>query len=158
MTREPGRAPPRIRFFEAVQFSSVTQSCPTLCDPMDCSPPASSIYGIFRQEYWSGLPFPSPGDLPDPGIEPASLMSPASAGRFLTTGPLGESECQILTASLKKIRRSQSTLVFFHANTHQISRQNGGPRAPASNHLCLQGRKSQGLKLKCYLTDRKSVV
>jgi len=41
------------------------------CDPMDCSPPGSSVHGIFsRQEYWSGFPFPSPGDLPDPGIEP----------------------------------------------------------------------------------------
>ena len=36
--------------------------------------------GFFRQEYWSGLPFPSPGDLPDPGIDPASLMSLALAG------------------------------------------------------------------------------
>ena len=51
------------------------QSCPTLCDPMDCSPPGSSVHGIFffRQEYWSGLPFPSPGDLPDSGIKPVSL-------------------------------------------------------------------------------------
>ena len=39
-------------------------------NPMNCSPPGSSIHGIFRQEYWSGLPFPSPGDLPDPGTEP----------------------------------------------------------------------------------------
>ena len=38
-----------------------------------------------RQEYWSGLPFPSPGDLPDPGMEPASLMSPALTGGFFTT-------------------------------------------------------------------------
>ena len=38
-----------------------------------------------KQEHWSGLPFPSPGDLPDPGIEPASLASPSLAGRFLTT-------------------------------------------------------------------------
>ena len=38
-----------------------------------------------RQEYWSGVPFPSPGDLPDPGIEPTSLASPALAGRFFTT-------------------------------------------------------------------------
>ena len=38
-----------------------------------------------RQEYWSGLPFPSPGDLPDPGIEPVSPMSPALAGGFFTT-------------------------------------------------------------------------
>ncbi|ELR50988.1 hypothetical protein M91_11147, partial [Bos mutus] len=45
--------------------------------------------GFSRQEYWSGLPFPSPGDLPDPGIEPgiepASLMSPALVGGFFTT-------------------------------------------------------------------------
>ena len=40
-----------------------------------------------RQEYWSGLPFPSPGDLPDPGIEPTS---PALAGRFFTTAPPGK--------------------------------------------------------------------
>ena len=49
----------------------VAQSCPTLCDPMDCSP-GSSVHGLSRQEYWSGLPFPSPGDLPDPGIKPGS--------------------------------------------------------------------------------------
>ena len=41
--------------------------------------------GFSRQEYWSGLSFPSPGDLPDPGIKPASLKSPALAGRFFTT-------------------------------------------------------------------------
>ena len=41
--------------------------------------------GFSRQEYWSGLPCPSPGDLPDPGIKPASLKSPALAGRFFTT-------------------------------------------------------------------------
>ena len=39
------------------------------------------------EEYWSGLPFPTPGDLPNPGIEPASLASPALAGRFFTTAP-----------------------------------------------------------------------
>ena len=41
--------------------------------------------GVSRQEYWSGLPCPPLGDLPNPGIEPASLMSPALAGRFFTT-------------------------------------------------------------------------
>ena len=44
---------------------------------------------FFRQEYWSRLPFPTPGDLPDPGIESVSLVSPALAGRFLTTAPPG---------------------------------------------------------------------
>ena len=46
-------------------------------------PPLSM--GFSRQEYWSGLPYPPPGDLPDPEIEPVSLMSPALAGRFFTT-------------------------------------------------------------------------
>ena len=41
--------------------------------------------GFSRQEYWSGLPFPPPGDLPDPGIEPASLMPPVFAGELFTT-------------------------------------------------------------------------
>ena len=40
--------------------SEVAQSCPTLSDPMDCSPPGSSTHGLSRQEYWSGLPLPSP--------------------------------------------------------------------------------------------------
>ena len=51
---------------------TVTQLCPTLCHPMDCSLPGSSVHGILNQEYWSGEPFPSPGDLSDPGIEPGS--------------------------------------------------------------------------------------
>ena len=50
----------------------VTQSCLTLCNPMACSPPGSSVHEIFQARYWSGLPFPSPGDLPNPGIEPGS--------------------------------------------------------------------------------------
>ena len=66
------------------------QSCLTLCSPMDCSLPDSSVMGFSRQEYWSGLPFPSPGDLPDRGLKLTSLMSPASAGRFFTTSDTGE--------------------------------------------------------------------
>ena len=52
---------------------------PTPCDPLDCSSPGSSVHGISLQEYQSGLSFLSPGDLPDPGINPAS---PALAGKF----------------------------------------------------------------------------
>ena len=51
------------------------QSCPTPCDPMDYSPPGSSVHRILRPEYWSGLPCPSAGDLPNPGIKPASHVS-----------------------------------------------------------------------------------
>ena len=60
--------------------------CP-LCDLMDCSSPSSSVRGIPRQEYYSGLSFPSLGDLPDPGIEHAP---PALAGIFFTTEPPGK--------------------------------------------------------------------
>jgi len=57
---------------------------------MDHSLPASSAHGISQQEYWSGLPFPSPGDLPNQGMEPASLASPASAGGFFSAEPPGK--------------------------------------------------------------------
>ena len=45
--------------------------------------------GFSRQQYWNGLPFPLPRDLPDPGIEPLSPVSPVLAGEFVTTEPLG---------------------------------------------------------------------
>ena len=61
------------------------------CDPMDCNLPGSSESMRFsRQEYWSGLPFLTPGDLPDPRIEPASPMSPALTGSFFTTSATWE--------------------------------------------------------------------
>ena len=55
-----------------------------LCDPVDYSPPAPLYTRISRQLYWSGLPGPTPGDLPDPGIKHESLTSPALAGFFTT--------------------------------------------------------------------------
>ena len=67
---------------------SVVQSCAIICDPMDSGLPGSMEF--FRQEYWSGLPFPPPGDLTDPGVEPTSLESPAQAGRFFTTSATWE--------------------------------------------------------------------
>ena len=68
------------------------QSCLTLCDPMDCNPPGSSSMGFSRQEYWSGLPCPPPGDLPEPGIKPRSPMFPALAGGFFTTSTTWEAQ------------------------------------------------------------------
>ena len=52
--------------------SEATQSYPTLCDPWTIVCQVPSSMGYSRREYWSGLPFPSPGDLPNPGIEPGS--------------------------------------------------------------------------------------
>ena len=69
----------------------VTGLCPTLCDPSDCIVHHAPLsMGFSRQEDWSGLPFPIPGDLCNPGIEPESLGSPALAGRFFTTSATWE--------------------------------------------------------------------
>ena len=52
--------------------AKLLQSHPTLWNPLDCSPPGSSVHGFSRQEYWSGLLCPPPEDLPNPGIKPTS--------------------------------------------------------------------------------------
>ena len=59
---------------------------------MDYCPPGSSVMGFSRQEYWSGLPLPPPGDLLDPGMEPSSLTSPELTGRFFTTSTIWEAQ------------------------------------------------------------------
>ena len=57
---------------------------------MDCNPPGSSVQGILPARMLEWFPSPSPGDLPDPGVDPVSLMSPALAGGFLTTSATWE--------------------------------------------------------------------
>ena len=89
-----------------LQFSSCVcakwlQSYPTLCDPVDCIPPGSSV-GFSRQEYWSGLPFPPPGHLSDPGIEPASLSSSTLAGVFFSTSTTWDAPVLILTVPMAR--------------------------------------------------------
>ena len=73
------------RVFLVCMCAKSLQLCLTLCDSMDCSRQAPLPMRFSMQEYWSGLPCPSPGNLPNPGIEPMSLMSPALAGEFFTT-------------------------------------------------------------------------
>ena len=76
--------------------------------------------GFSRQEYWSGVPFPSPGDLSNPGIEPASLVSPALASGFFTTEPPGKppSSCHLKTNNLAVVNKKLSNnspldLIYF---------------------------------------------
>ena len=64
----------------------IIKSCQTLCDPMDYSPQGSSVHGIL-QSILEWLPCPSPGDLPNPGVEPRSPVSSALVGGFFTTVP-----------------------------------------------------------------------
>ena len=90
---------------------SVAQLCLTLCDPMDCSLPGSSMK-FSRQEYWSGLPCPPPGDLPVPGMEPASPASLALTGGFFTTVPPGK--------PIWRLVNSNSLLIFFYDTTYYL--------------------------------------
>ena len=62
----------------------------TPCNSMDCSLPACSVHGTSRQEYWSGLLYSPPGDLPNSGIEPTSLTSPALASGFFPLASPGK--------------------------------------------------------------------
>ena len=72
----------------------LTQSCLALCDPIDCTLPGSSLcpWGFSRQEYWSELPCPLPGDIPNPGIKPrspalqADSLPSESPGKLQNTG------------------------------------------------------------------------
>jgi len=67
--------------------------------------------GFSRQEYWSGLPCPPPGDLPDPRIEPEALMSPALAGRFFTTSTTWEALTTTMYCNKKNLKNANKCIV-----------------------------------------------
>ena len=71
-------------------LANLLQSCLTLVTPWTIARQAPLSMGFFRQEYWSGLPCFILGDLPNPGIEPVSLTSPALVGRFFTSSATWE--------------------------------------------------------------------
>ena len=77
----------------------VTQSCPTLCNPTDRSPPGSSVHGISQAGVYSVLPLPSSGDLPDPGIKPKSPTPEVDSlpSQPPGTPPLNVSHCTTQT-------------------------------------------------------------
>ena len=85
----------------------VAQSCLTLCNPVDYSPPGSLSMEFSRQEYWSGLPFPSPGDLPDPGFKP---WSPALQMDSLLSEPPGLNQFAALTRQGQELTGNSSIL------------------------------------------------
>ena len=72
------------------------QLYPTLCDLVDCSLPGSSVHGIPQARILEWVVFSPPGDLPNPGIKPASLPSPAVAGKFFTTSATWEAQVAIV--------------------------------------------------------------
>ena len=68
-------------------YAKSLQSCPTLCNAMDCSPPGSSVHGILYATIMVWVAISYTGDLSNPRIKPTSLVSPALAGRFFTSVP-----------------------------------------------------------------------
>ena len=105
--------------------------------------------GFSRQEYWSGLPCPPPGDLPDPGIEPTTTTSPALAGRFFTTSATilhkNKLHLRVLRASLvartvKCLLTMWETQVQFLGREDSPGEGNGNPL----QHSCLENPLDEG--------------
>ena len=98
----------------------VSKSSLALCDSMDCSLPGSSIHGILQQEYWSGVSFPSPEDLPVPGIKPRSpalqadsLPSEPEAGFTHFLASQAQASCLIFLAFSLLIYKVSYTFFIY---------------------------------------------
>ena len=77
-----------------MRCAKLLQSCLTFCYPMDCSLPGSSVHWILQARILQWVAMPSFRDLPHPGIEPMSLMSPSLAGGFFTTSAVWEAQIE----------------------------------------------------------------
>ena len=132
------------------------------CDPIDCRPPGSSVYGIFEQDYWIGLPFPSPGDLPDPGIKSwspifyhlshqgscpthetrvlmLSLFPPISVHSFseLLTRPSLFTLEEIAFYQTKQTKQEKSYKCLSRSGTTSLSTWSYRTNTPAPSHLSI---------------------
>ena len=120
-------------------WSFICQVMSNSCDPIDCSPPGSSVHRIFQARVWSGLPFPSPEDLPDPAIEPA--------GRFFTDWATREAqvsyEClsnypiEMLTPELRASFNWNPLTTTTHTHTETDTHTHTHTHTHAFIGLCL---------------------
>ena len=110
--------------------------CPTLCGPMDWSqtvgPYAPLSMGFYRQGYWSGLACPPPGDLPDPGMEPMSLVSPALQVDYLPLLSPGKPQRTVWSFLKKKTKIELPfdpaiPLLGIHAQKNMVQKDTGIP-------------------------------
>ena len=100
------------------------QLCLTLHDPMDCSPPLS--VGFSKQEYWCGLLFPAPGDLPDPGIKLASFALQAVSLPLEPTGKPFYVTCQKRILPIHLYARKYEFYQNFITNLVGLNRMTPG--------------------------------
>ena len=129
-------------------------SCSVMSDsfatPMDCSPPGSLTMGFPRQEYLSGLTFPSPGDLANPGIEPSS--STLAGGFYFTSEPPGKPNTFFIGEPLNIQNKAEMGLIspggenLLGANVSVwsvlLSIQNRPPDLPLEKPVCRSGSNS----------------
>ena len=103
-------------FIKPMMFIVCPQSYLTLCTPWSIAHQAPLSMEFSKQESWSGLPFPSPEDLPNPGIAPTSLASPTLADRFFTTvspgKPMMFAKCLLKKIILEKIRSQETRQIW----------------------------------------------
>ena len=85
--------PKWTELFTTEAHAQSVQSCPILCNPMDCRWASSSVHGISQARTLEWLPFPSPGNLPKQGIKPTSSAAPSLASGFFTTEPPRKPHC-----------------------------------------------------------------
>ena len=106
-------------------YAQSLQSCLTLCNPIGYSLQAPLSMEFFRQEYWSGLPFPSPGDLPNPGVK---LRSPVLQADTLPSEPPGKPKFllqhQELIPSSQRLYRFLNFVLYFRVLSKHIIRKN----------------------------------
>ena len=96
-------------FFLKSMYVLIAQLCSTLCDPMECSPPGSSVHGILQERLLEGLLVPYPGDLPDPGIK---RWSPKLQVDSLPYEPPG-----------KPSQKHEEKLTYTYSHTHSYLRK-----------------------------------
>ena len=112
--------------YQCVCVCSFAQSCPALCNHMDYSPPGSSAHGISQARIleWAAF-FPSPGDLPNPGIEPTSLISPALASEFFTTCATWEASFSVFPPlpPSHHFKLGWANIFLLTPNSHNIEKQ-----------------------------------
>ena len=103
------------------------QSCLSLCNLWAVARQVPLSMGLSRQEYWNGLPCPPPGDLPDPGIEPMSLVSLALAGRLFITSATWEAPGGKKKKTPKPQQVSMSQRLMMAVKEHML-RMRGGQK------------------------------
>ena len=127
------RYPKRNAFLRHKVSESESQSCPTLCDPIQS-------VGFSRPEHWSGQPFPSPGDLPNPGIKPRSPVLQVDALPNELPGKPKESISWMISIIIFLHQRSLGRITFL------CSYYSPEPKHIVSNHHELTSSPSSGMK------------